>query len=89
MITRAGRDAIAVGDDMTACDRSAPKIARASAAAKAAPAKTTAPGRRLKNDEFKDCDHYTGTGAGPCHNYLPEQWITSMRWPSPLRKDAQ
>lgn len=45
--------------------------------------------RRLKNGEFKDCDRYTGTGAGPCHNYLPEQWITSMRWPSPLRKDAQ
>src|SRR5271166_4164686 len=30
VITRAGRDAIAVGDDMTASGRSAPKIARAS-----------------------------------------------------------
>src|ERR1700757_4749255 len=42
VITRAGRDAIAVGDDMTTSDRSAPKIARASAAAQTPPAKTAA-----------------------------------------------
>ena len=34
VITRAGRDAIGVGDDVTASDRSARKAARASAAAK-------------------------------------------------------
>jgi hypothetical protein len=42
VITRAGRDAIAVGDDMTASDRSARKAARASAAAKTPPARTAA-----------------------------------------------
>jgi Concanavalin A-like lectin/glucanases superfamily len=25
-----------------------------------------------KNGEFKDCDRYTGTGPGPCHNYPPD-----------------
>ena len=42
VITRAGRDAISVSDDMTASDRSARKAARASAAAKTPPAKTAA-----------------------------------------------
>jgi hypothetical protein len=42
VITRAGRDAIGVGDDMTASDRSAREAARADAAAKAPPAKTAA-----------------------------------------------
>ena len=42
VITRAGCDAIAVGDDMTASDRSTREAARASAAAKAPPAKTAA-----------------------------------------------
>ena len=42
VITRAGCDAIGVGDDMTASDRSARKAARASAAAKTPPAKTAA-----------------------------------------------
>src|SRR5271166_4031575 len=41
VITRAGRDAIAIGDDMTASDRSR-KAARTSAAAKTPPAKTAA-----------------------------------------------
>ena len=40
VITRAGRHAIAVGDDRTASDRSTVEAARASAAAKAPPAKT-------------------------------------------------
>jgi hypothetical protein len=42
VITPAGRDAIGVGDDMTASDRSAREAARADAAAKAPPAKTAA-----------------------------------------------
>ena len=42
VITRAGCDAIAVGDDMTASDRSTREVARASASAKAPSAKTAA-----------------------------------------------
>jgi hypothetical protein len=42
VITRAGRDAIGVGDDMTASDRSPPKAVRASAISKTPPAKTSA-----------------------------------------------
>jgi Protein of unknown function (DUF3489) len=42
VITRAGRDAIAVGDDMTAPDRPTAETVGASAAAKAPPAKTAA-----------------------------------------------
>ena len=38
-----------------------------------------------KNGEFKDCDRYTGTGPGPCHNYRPDQWITPTRGTAPLR----
>ena len=43
VITRAGCDAIGVGDDTTAPDRSARKAVGASAAAKTPPAKTAAP----------------------------------------------
>jgi hypothetical protein len=39
----------------------------------------------FKNGEFKDCDRYTGTGPGPCHNYPPERWITPARGTAPLR----
>ena len=39
----------------------------------------------FKNGEFKDCDRYTGTGPGPCHNYPPERWITPARGSAPLR----
>jgi hypothetical protein len=42
VITRAGSDAIGVGDDMTASDRSPPKAVRASAISKTPPAKTSA-----------------------------------------------
>jgi hypothetical protein len=38
-----------------------------------------------KNGEFKDCDRYTGTGPGPCHNYPSDQWITPARGTSALR----
>ena len=38
-----------------------------------------------KNGEFKDCDRYTGTGAGPCHNYPADQWITPRHGTAPLR----
>ena len=39
----------------------------------------------FKNGEFKDCDRYTGTGPGSCHNYPPEQWITPAHGTAPLR----
>jgi hypothetical protein len=39
----------------------------------------------FKNGEFKDCDRYTGTGPGPCHNYPAEQWITPVHGGAPLR----
>ena len=42
VITRAGRDAIAAGGDVTAFDRSTPEAARPDAAAKTPPAKTAA-----------------------------------------------
>jgi hypothetical protein len=42
VITRAGRDAIGVGDDMTASDRSPPKAVRASAISKTPLAKASA-----------------------------------------------
>jgi Concanavalin A-like lectin/glucanases superfamily len=38
-----------------------------------------------KNGEFKDCDRYTGTGPGPCHNYAPDLWITPTHRAAPLR----
>ena len=38
-----------------------------------------------KNGEFKDCDRYTGTGPGPCHNYPPARWITPTHGTAPLR----
>jgi Concanavalin A-like lectin/glucanases superfamily len=38
-----------------------------------------------KDGEFKDCDRYIGTGAGPCHNYPPDRWITPTRGTAPLR----
>jgi hypothetical protein len=38
-----------------------------------------------KNGEFKDCDRYTGTGPGPCHNYAPDQWIAPTHGTAPLR----
>jgi hypothetical protein len=38
-----------------------------------------------KNGEFNDCDRYTGTGPGPCHNYPPNRWITPARGTAPLR----
>lgn len=38
-----------------------------------------------KNGEFKDCDRYTGTGTGRCHNYSPDRWITPERGTAPLR----
>src|ERR1700730_11571858 len=41
VITRAGRDAIGIGDGMNASDRSPPKAARASAISKTPPAKAT------------------------------------------------
>jgi Protein of unknown function (DUF3489) len=47
VITRAGCDAIGVADDMTASDRSTVEAARASASAKAPPAKTAAEPRAM------------------------------------------
>ena len=47
VITRAGRDAIGVADDRTASDRSTVEAARASAAAKAPPAKTATEPRAI------------------------------------------
>ncbi len=38
-----------------------------------------------KNGEFKDCDRYTGTGPGPCHNYPSDRWITPTQGIAPLR----
>jgi hypothetical protein len=38
-----------------------------------------------KNGEFKDCDRYTGTGPGPCHNYPPARWIVPTHGTAPLR----
>jgi hypothetical protein len=38
-----------------------------------------------KNGEFEDCDRYTGTGPGPCHNYPPDLWIKPTRGTAPLR----
>jgi len=38
-----------------------------------------------KNGAFKDCDRYTGTGSGPCHNYPPDRWITPVHGSAPLR----
>jgi hypothetical protein len=38
-----------------------------------------------KNGAFKDCDRYTGTGPGPCHNYQPDLWITPTHGTAPLR----
>jgi hypothetical protein len=38
-----------------------------------------------KNGQFRDCDRYSGTGPGPCHNYPPDQWITPMHGTAPLR----
>jgi hypothetical protein len=38
-----------------------------------------------KNGEFKDCDRYTGTGPGPCHNYAPDRWITPTHGSAPVR----
>jgi hypothetical protein len=38
-----------------------------------------------KNGKFKDCDHYTGTGPGPCHNYPPNQWITPTHGSASVR----
>jgi hypothetical protein len=42
-----------------------------------------------KDGEFKDCDRYIGTGADPCHNYPPDQWITPTRGNAPLRLGAR
>jgi concanavalin A-like lectin/glucanase superfamily protein len=39
----------------------------------------------FKNDEFRRCDRYNGTGRGPCHNYPADQWITPRRGTAPLR----
>ncbi len=38
-----------------------------------------------KNGEFKDCDRYTGSGPGTCHNYSPDRWIVPQQGNSPLR----
>jgi Concanavalin A-like lectin/glucanases superfamily len=38
-----------------------------------------------KNGEFKDCDRYTGSGPGKCHNYSPDRWIVPQRGNAPLR----
>jgi len=38
-----------------------------------------------KNGQFKDCDRYSGTGSGPCHNYPPDRWITPAHGTAPLR----
>jgi len=38
-----------------------------------------------KNGEFKDCDRYTGSGPGKCHNYSPDRWIGPQHGNAPLR----
>ncbi|MBV8883136.1 MAG: LamG domain-containing protein [Chroococcidiopsidaceae cyanobacterium CP_BM_RX_35] len=38
-----------------------------------------------KNGNFKDCDQYTGSDPGKCHNYPPDRWIVPQHGNSPLR----
>ncbi len=34
---------------------------------------------------FRDCDRYTGSGSGPCHNYPSSLWVTPTHGSAPLR----
>jgi len=38
-----------------------------------------------KDGVFRDCDRYTGSGSGPCHNYPSSLWVTPTHGSAPLR----
>jgi len=34
-----------------------------------------------KDGVFRDCDRYTGSGSGPCHNYPSSLWVSQRTAP--------